>query len=52
MNDHLSHEIHEQPEVLARLLDELAGAAAQVAAAVRTRDVLVLGISQKVTETR
>ncbi len=39
MNDHLSHEIHEQPEVLARLLDELAGAAAQVAAAVRARDV-------------
>jgi len=36
---YLSDEIHEQPEVLARLLDEQAGAAAQIAAAIRERDV-------------
>jgi len=39
MNSHLSREIHEQPEVLARLLDEQAGTAAQIAAAIRARDV-------------
>jgi glucosamine--fructose-6-phosphate aminotransferase (isomerizing) len=36
---HLSDEIHEQPEVLARLLDEQSEAAAQIAAAIRARDV-------------
>ncbi len=36
---YLSDEIHEQPEVLARLLDEQAGAAARIAAAIRARDV-------------
>lgn len=36
---HLSDEIHEQPQVLARLLDEQAGTVAQVAAAIRARDV-------------
>jgi len=39
MNSHLSREIHEQPEVLAHLLDEQAGTAAQIAAAIRARDV-------------
>jgi glucosamine--fructose-6-phosphate aminotransferase (isomerizing) len=36
---HLSQEIHEQPEVLARLLDRQAGRAARIAAAIRERDV-------------
>ncbi|HUX77257.1 MAG TPA: SIS domain-containing protein [Anaerolineae bacterium] len=36
---HLNDEIHEQPEVLARLLDEQSEAAAQIAAAIRARDV-------------
>jgi glucosamine--fructose-6-phosphate aminotransferase (isomerizing) len=36
---HLSNEIHEQPEVLTRLLDRQAETAAQIAAAIRTRDV-------------
>jgi glucosamine--fructose-6-phosphate aminotransferase (isomerizing) len=36
---YLSDEIHEQPEVLARLLDEQSEVAAQVAAAIRARDV-------------
>ena len=36
---YLSDEIHEQPEVMARLLDGQASAAAQVAAAIRARDV-------------
>jgi glucosamine--fructose-6-phosphate aminotransferase (isomerizing) len=36
---HLSHEIHEQPQVLARLLDEQAETAARIAAAIRARDV-------------
>ena len=36
---HLSDEIHEQPQVLARLLDRQASAAAQIAAAIRGRDV-------------
>jgi len=35
----LSREIHEQPEVLARLLDEQDGAAARIAAVIRERDV-------------
>ncbi len=39
MNSHLSREIHEQPEVLARLLDEQAGTAARIAAAICARDV-------------
>ena len=39
MNSHLSREIHEQPEVLAHLLDEQAGTAAHIAAAIRARDV-------------
>ena len=37
--NHLNREIHEQPQVLARLLDEQAGSAAQIAAAIRSRDV-------------
>jgi glucosamine--fructose-6-phosphate aminotransferase (isomerizing) len=36
---HLSNEIHEQPEVLTRLLDRQAETAARIAAAIRTRDV-------------
>ena len=36
---YLSDEIHQQPQVLARLLDQQAGAAAQIAAAIRARDV-------------
>jgi len=36
---HLSDEIHEQPQVLARLLDEETRTAAQIAAAIRARDV-------------
>ncbi|HET92216.1 MAG TPA: SIS domain-containing protein [Chloroflexi bacterium] len=36
---HLRREIHEQPAVLARLLDEQAATAARIAAAVRARDV-------------
>lgn len=39
MNSHLNREIHEQPQVLARLLDEQAETAAQIAAAIRARDV-------------
>ncbi len=35
----LSREIHEQPEILARLLDEQAGTAAQVAGVIRDREV-------------
>ncbi len=35
----LSWEIHQQPEVLARLLDEQDGGAARIAAAIRERDV-------------
>jgi glucosamine--fructose-6-phosphate aminotransferase (isomerizing) len=36
---HLSQEIHEQPHVLTRLLDEQTEIAAQIAAAIRARDV-------------
>jgi glucosamine--fructose-6-phosphate aminotransferase (isomerizing) len=36
---YLSDEIHEQPQVLARLLDEQAGTAAQIADAIRAHDV-------------
>ncbi len=36
---HLHDEIHEQPQILARLLDEQAETAAQIAAAIRARDV-------------
>jgi glucosamine--fructose-6-phosphate aminotransferase (isomerizing) len=36
---HLEKEIHQQPEVLARLLDGQAGSAARIAAAIRDRDV-------------
>jgi glucosamine--fructose-6-phosphate aminotransferase (isomerizing) len=36
---HLSGEIHEQPQVLARLLDEQAETTARIAAAIRARDV-------------
>jgi glucosamine--fructose-6-phosphate aminotransferase (isomerizing) len=36
---HLSREIHQQPEILARLLDEQDEAAARIAAAIRERDV-------------
>ena len=36
---YLSEEIHEQPGILARLFDEQAETAAQIAAAIRARDV-------------
>ena len=36
---HLSNEIHEQPQVLTRLLDEQTETAARIATAIRTRDV-------------
>jgi glucosamine--fructose-6-phosphate aminotransferase (isomerizing) len=36
---HLSNEIHEQPQILARLLDGQAETAAQIAIAIRARDV-------------
>jgi len=39
MNYYLSQEIHEQPQVLSHLLDREAPAAAQIAAAIRARDV-------------
>jgi glucosamine--fructose-6-phosphate aminotransferase (isomerizing) len=46
---HLSDEIHEQPEVLARLLDEQTETAAQIAAAIHARDVCYAVIAARGT---
>ena len=46
---HLSDEIHEQPEILARLLDGQAEPAAQVAAAIRARGVCYAVIAARGT---
>jgi glucosamine--fructose-6-phosphate aminotransferase (isomerizing) len=46
---HLSDEIHEQPEVLTRLLDRQAETAAQIAAAIRDRDVCYAVIAARGT---
>jgi glucosamine--fructose-6-phosphate aminotransferase (isomerizing) len=49
MGNHLSREIKEQPELLARFLAEQAGTAAQIAAAIRGRDTCYMILAARGT---